>query len=50
MNNQAATRITKEVDELKKILSLILASLLVLGLILYGCAPAEEEEVLLAEK
>jgi branched-chain amino acid transport system substrate-binding protein len=38
MDNRATTKNIKEVDELKKIVFLIIASLLVLGLILPGCA------------
>jgi branched-chain amino acid transport system substrate-binding protein len=37
MNNQATAQIKKEVDELKKIVFLIIASLMVLGLVLPGC-------------
>jgi ABC-type branched-subunit amino acid transport system substrate-binding protein len=38
MNHQATTKNKKEVDELKKIVFLIIASLLILGLVLPGCA------------
>ena len=38
MDNRATTKNIKEVDELKKIVFLIIASLLVLGLVLPGCA------------
>jgi branched-chain amino acid transport system substrate-binding protein len=44
MNHQATVKIIKEVDELKKIVFLIIASLLVLGLILPGCAGEGEGE------
>jgi branched-chain amino acid transport system substrate-binding protein len=41
--NQATTKIKKEVNELKKIIFLIIASLLVIGLVLPGCEGEGEE-------
>jgi branched-chain amino acid transport system substrate-binding protein len=42
----AATKINKEVDEVKRIVFLIIASLLVLGLVLTGCGEPTPENVI----